>query len=131
MAKLPPMRVEVEGLPIVRLLGEAAQLARSVADADPDLTVGSVKVYNASGHASWLGDAAKALLSKLEPPVPVIDTTNKFLVSADAGGDRIRIMLPPTLPISVEDALGLAAWIVAISGKKERFGEIYEAVCNT
>jgi len=57
-----------------------------------------------------------------------IDTTNKFHVSAARDGSRIQIIFPPLLPLSVEDALTLAAWLVAVSGNRERFDEIYEIV---
>jgi hypothetical protein len=43
-----------------------------------------------------------------------IDTTNKFLVGATAGSGRIQIMMPPRPPLSPEDALNLAAWLVAL-----------------
>jgi hypothetical protein len=61
--------------------------------------------------------------------MPKIDTTNKHLVSSQ--GERIVIMLPPRGPIEKDDALTLAAWIVAIVGDEERFREILSAVEGT
>ncbi len=58
-----------------------------------------------------------------------VNTANQFLVSAQ--GDKIRIMLHPTVPITKEEALGLAAYLVAITGDEERFKQILEAVQNT
>jgi hypothetical protein len=62
-----------------------------------------------------------------------IDTFNKFLVSRgpDPGGIVIQNPPRPGEPLSIDDALNLAAWIVAISGEKKRFDAVYEAVCNT
>jgi hypothetical protein len=58
-----------------------------------------------------------------------IDTLNKFLVSfGPAGG--IIIQKPPRGPMSPENALLLAAWLVAVAGDEKRFKEIFEAVCN-
>jgi hypothetical protein len=42
-----------------------------------------------------------------------IDTFNKFMVSVQ--GDRLVLMLPIPPRLTVDDALILAAWIVAIA----------------
>jgi hypothetical protein len=59
-----------------------------------------------------------------------IDTFNKFFVAVALGG-KIVILRPPRRAMSIDDALALAAWIVAASSDKKRFDTIYEAVCNT
>ena len=60
-----------------------------------------------------------------------IETTNKFLVSL-TGDDRIVFLRPVPASINAEDALLLAAWLVAISGKsEEEFQAVYDAVCRT
>ena len=59
-----------------------------------------------------------------------IDTANKFLVGGSTSG--VTIMMPPRGIISNEDALLLAAWLVAIAEDKDgRFQEILGAVQNT
>lgn len=59
-----------------------------------------------------------------------IDTANKFLVGGSANG--VTIMMPPRGNISNEDALLLAAWLVAIAEVKDgRFQEILDAVIST
>jgi hypothetical protein len=47
----------------------------------------------------------------------MIDTFNKYMVGMRAGG--IVIMLPPPGPISNEEALVLAAWLVSLADFSE------------
>ena len=47
-------------------------------------------------------------------PATEIDTTNKFLVSV-SGARNIIILNPPRGPMSREEALTFAAWIVALA----------------
>ena len=57
-----------------------------------------------------------------------IDTTNKFIVSAQ-GNDVLFLM--PVSRITQEEALNLAAYLVALSERPfEDFVKVYEAVCN-
>lgn len=57
-----------------------------------------------------------------------IDTTNKFIVSAQ--GDDLLI-LRAVSRITQEDALNLAAYLVALSEQPlEKFIKVYKAVCN-
>lgn len=58
-----------------------------------------------------------------------VDTTNKFIVAANSRG--IIIMHTPIGVLTKEDALNLAAYLVAISGDEERFKEVLEAIKNT
>lgn len=62
--------------------------------------------------------------------MPEIDTTNRFMVAARGNGELV-IMMPPLAPLSTEDALTLAAWIVAVTGEDERFAAILAAVQST
>lgn len=67
-----------------------------------------------------------------------IDTTNKFLVAVH--GDDV-VIVNPRRRMDKDDALNLAAWLVALAGglppviegeqTKARFDAVYEAVCNT
>ena len=57
-----------------------------------------------------------------------IETTNKFGIAVQ--GDMIVILFP--LPLSHDDALLVAAYLVALSEKPfERFQKVYKAVCST
>lgn len=58
-----------------------------------------------------------------------IDTANKYFVAIQ--GDQIRILKPPTAPMSKDEALTLAAWIETLGCDDERFNEIREAVRST
>lgn len=60
-----------------------------------------------------------------------IDTTNKFIVAWTEHG--IALLNPPRSPISADDALLLAAWLVAIAEGvgPHRFDEVLKAVQNT
>jgi len=55
-------------------------------------------------------------IEKAEPPTKIeeIDTSNRFLVGSKAGGEKIAIMVLH-VEISKEQALNLAAYLVAIS----------------
>lgn len=64
-----------------------------------------------------------------ELPAP-IDTFNKWGVSTSRSG--IGLMVPlNTANMTTDEALTLAAWLVAIVGDDERWTEILEAVQNT
>lgn len=58
-----------------------------------------------------------------------INTTNKFMVGGQ--NDQILITMPPRGPIGKEDALVLAAWLVALADREDRFQKILTAVQNT
>lgn len=59
-----------------------------------------------------------------------IETRNKFMVSLQ--GDRVLVMNPPRGPISHDDALLLAAYLVALAFQGEHtFEEVREAVEST
>lgn len=60
-----------------------------------------------------------------------MDTFNKFLVGKQ--GERIVIQNlchVNVLTLSEDDALNLAAWLVALSDK-EKFDKLYEKIINT
>ena len=60
-----------------------------------------------------------------------VGTDNKFMVSSRGsmgvaiGSGRV------TLPIANEDALNLAAWLVAVTGQEKRFKVVLEAILAT
>jgi hypothetical protein len=59
-----------------------------------------------------------------------IDTANKFMVACQ--GDKVAIMNPPRGLLSQDEALALAAWLVALSfAERSRFDEVLNAVENT
>lgn len=58
-----------------------------------------------------------------------IDTTNKHLVGVL--GDKVIVMKPPTQPLAREDAMLLAAWLVALSDHDNEFQKYLDAVRNT
>lgn len=58
-----------------------------------------------------------------------IDTSNKYMVGMQGNG--IAIMFPPRGPIHRDEALTLAAWLVALADHGGQFGKILEAVQNT
>ncbi len=69
-----------------------------------------------------------------------IDTANKFLVAARPGPDgnkRILALNSKAVAeitiggVPVDDALMLAAWIVAVSGDPDRFEAILRELMNT
>ena len=54
-----------------------------------------------------------------------IDTANHFLVSV--GGQGISVMNAPRLPMSKDEALNLAAWLVAVA---DPLGDDFQAVLD-
>jgi hypothetical protein len=57
------------------------------------------------------------------------DTANKHLVGLK--GDQVVVMVPPRAPLSREEAMMLAAWLLAISGiDLETFRQAFDAVSN-
>jgi hypothetical protein len=71
----------------------------------------------------------------MDPNMDPIDTTNRFQVGL--AGDGIAVLGTARLlrgPISKEDALNLAAWLVAVAEVAPgpgRFAPVLEAVRNT
>jgi hypothetical protein len=63
----------------------------------------------------------------------VIDTFNKFMVGVDVGSGKIMIPnLRPEAKLSNEEAVNLAAWLLALSGRPaEEFERTYEEICNS
>jgi hypothetical protein len=59
-----------------------------------------------------------------------VDTRNKFWVGV-GGQDEIVLLNPPPERFSREDALNLAAWIVALADRGGRFAEVLQAVRET
>lgn len=58
------------------------------------------------------------------------DTMNRHMVSVCAG--KIALLNPPAAPITNDEALVLAAWLVALADPLgERFGDALEAVQST
>ena len=63
--------------------------------------------------------------------MPEIDSSNRFLVGLTGAG-AIQIMLPPRAPISKEDAINLAAWLLAIADPgREQFERTWKAVMSS
>jgi hypothetical protein len=63
--------------------------------------------------------------------MPEIDTFNRFMVGVR--GERIVVLRPPVAPMTADEALTLAAHLVALAdyyedGKGSRFEQIREAV---
>ncbi len=60
-----------------------------------------------------------------------IETLNKYGVASSCSW--IVLLLPPKRgePLTEDDALLLAAWLVAVTGKKEKFDKVFAAVCST
>ncbi len=60
-----------------------------------------------------------------------MDTLNKFLVGGS--GDKIIVRILPSWPLSKEEALTLAAWLVAMStlDPEKDFQPILNAVMRT
>lgn len=60
-----------------------------------------------------------------------IDPTNRFLVSSVDEG--VLVLNPPRSPMSREDALGFAAWLVAVAehGAAFEFQQALETVLST
>jgi hypothetical protein len=58
------------------------------------------------------------------------DTSNKFFVGSN--GTHIVTIKPVPQAMTREEALNLAAWIVAIADPgREEFDGLHQAVCNT
>lgn len=57
-----------------------------------------------------------------------IDTSNVFMVGVSGG--RIILLKPPRGSFSNEDALNLAAWLVALADDGDKFPAILDAVQN-
>lgn len=61
----------------------------------------------------------------------VLEMGNRFMVGVNLNG-QIRLMRMPIGQLSKEDALNLAAWLVALAETEEgEFQEVLEAVKNT
>lgn len=73
-----------------------------------------------------------------------LDTFNKFMVGAGHGGIVILNLplqargqrnsmpgWPAAGPLTEDEALSLAAWLVACTGKRDRFNEVLDAVLST
>ena len=59
-----------------------------------------------------------------------VDTSNKFMVGVS--GARICFLKPIPNVISMDDAVSLAAWLVALADPTgEKFETVHEAVVNT
>ncbi len=59
-----------------------------------------------------------------------IETLNRFGVALV--GNRIGMLMPPSLPMTTDEALTLAAWLVTLADYRgDRFKEILEAVRST
>lgn len=58
-----------------------------------------------------------------------IDTTNKFLIGRQGNGFVFLRQIPPRL--SHDDAMLLAAYIVAMCSDRERWKAVLQAVCNS
>jgi hypothetical protein len=58
-----------------------------------------------------------------------IDTTNKFLIGKR--GDDFVFLRPLPQVLTEDDALLVAAYIVALCSDTERWKDVLQAVCNT
>jgi hypothetical protein len=58
-----------------------------------------------------------------------IDTSNRFFVGTGPGGG-VTVMQPISGRLTKEDAVNLAAWIVAITDSEVEFGLTLEAIRN-
>lgn len=63
----------------------------------------------------------------------MIDTANKFQVGSFGGNRLIILGIPPVFGMTPDDALNLAAWLVAIAEPmgNRKFAEVLEAVKST
>ncbi len=59
-----------------------------------------------------------------------VETINDHLVGV-TGLNKIVMALPPVVPMSIDEALRMAAWIVAIVDDDERFDSVLAAVRST
>jgi hypothetical protein len=70
--------------------------------------------------------------SQSSSPAAPIDTSNRYMVAR--GHDRLFIMRTPPPALSDDDALNLAAWLVAMvlePDVDERFAAVLRAIRNT
>lgn len=109
---------------------EAHQLLRSWLEysKDEDAPAG---VDDATTTRRRLHSRTADFLATVSTPPPEltsapVDTFNRFFVQAR--GAHVTIISLPVRPMSHEEALGLAAWLVALTGQKARFREILRAV---
>ena len=65
----------------------------------------------------------------MSQPLP-IDLGNNHLVGSN--GQSVTVALPPRLPMTPDEAITLAAWLVlcALDTDASRFRQIFEAVCS-
>lgn len=57
----------------------------------------------------------------------MVDTLNRYMVAV--GGDgKVQIMNPPRAPMTKEEALALAAWLVALADTNDDFRQYLAAV---
>lgn len=63
--------------------------------------------------------------------IDTADTSNRFFVGAT--GDHISILMPPPPQgvITRQEALNLAAWLVAIADIDDEFDDLLQAIRNT
>ena len=61
----------------------------------------------------------------------MVETFNRFMVSSQDG--NVLMLHPPKMgePFSPQDALLLAAWLVAILFQEDKFSEVLQAVQST
>jgi len=59
------------------------------------------------------GGAGQDPAPRIKASEPAVDTSNEFEVVA--GGETVRILNPPTRPITKAESLRLAAWLVVMS----------------
>lgn len=100
----------------------SARLEQMGLTVDPDSTAPTLlEVAIPTVAAGWV------------PPEPP-DTTNDHLVGVQ--GDKVTMVLPPTEPMPVDEALRLAAWIVCVAevhtpDADEKFAAVLAAVRST
>jgi hypothetical protein len=70
------------------------------------------------------------MIDSKKQPKREIDTTNKFAVALNSRG--ICILNQPIMPMTGDDAILLAAWLVAMTDfGREKFDEVFNAVVST
>lgn len=71
------------------------------------------------------------MTERVNPDVaPAPDTTNRFLLGVTVGG-KIGPLKPIRWPLDSDDALNLAAWLVAMTAEHERFDKLLLAVLES